>query len=92
MKESKITEYIKEYNSSEWKKSMYEEIYQLISLEISQIEIDAKLKHSDDLHLQYLVKSMKLESLFRDFVFDMILFRISENNKKESIIKLLNSK
>lgn len=92
MKESEITQYIKEYESSEWKKSMYEEIYQLISLEISQIEIDAKLKHPNDMHLQCLVKSLKLETLFRDFVFDMILFRIGENNKKETIIKLLNSK
>lgn len=92
MKESKITQFIKDYDSSDWKKSMYEDLYELISLEISQIEIDAKLKHSKDLHLQYLVKSMKLEILFRDFVFDMILFRISENNRKESIIKLLNSK
>lgn len=90
MNTKKLLSFIEEFSSSEITSQNFSECYDLINSELSQLDIESKLKHPNDYSQQYIYKYVRLEYFLKDLAVGMLLQKSSSNNTNQLICKLLN--
>jgi hypothetical protein len=92
MNVKKLSKFIEDYSSDKITSQDFQEFYDLINLELSQLDIEAKLKYPNDYNQQMTYKFVRLEYDFKDFFSSMVIQKSSANNTNQLVCKLLNEK
>lgn len=84
-----IVEKILQIKGSDWDKSNYLEVNDAVDDVLNQIELACKVEESDS-HIQIFKEVLVLRSLVRNLTSEMHFIQLDNNEKRESIVKILS--